>query len=37
MPVIGVYVVACLDIKLSPAYVESRKLFINLESSGSIG
>jgi len=37
MPVIGVYIVACLDIKLSPAYVESRKLFIILESSASIG
>lgn len=37
MPVIGVYIVACLDMKLSSAYVESRKLFIILEFSASIG
>ena len=37
MPATGVYIVACLEIFWSHAYVERRKLFIILESSASIG
>lgn len=34
MPVSGVYIVVCLDIKLCPAYVESRKVFGIVDSIG---
>lgn len=36
MPATGVYIVACLDMKFSSAYVELRKVIVILQSPASI-